>query len=122
MTHSATTQSSVMTQYATVSRQNEIKQERELFAKNTDRVRTTVSILTLYDALNETGRHNFVKECIRPDDQTVVSISARVFVPFTKAIGIEKYRAGEVNGYGHWRPISRPKCCWLAFYSDILKN
>ena len=62
-----------------VASQNEIKQERELFAKNTDPMPTTLSILPLYNALNETGRQNFVKECIRPDDRTVVSISARVF-------------------------------------------
>ena len=98
-----------------VASQNEIKQGRELFAKNTDPMPTTLSILRLYNALNETGRQNFVKECIHPDDQTVVSISIRVFRAVDKS-GIEKYRAGEVNGYGDWRHISRPKCCWLAFY------
>ena len=71
-----------LTGYAEICRvasQNEIKQERELFAKNTDPMPTTVSILRLYNALNETDRHNLIKECIRPDDQAVVSISARVF-------------------------------------------
>ena len=107
-----------MTGYAEICRvasQNEIKQERELFAKNTDPMPTTLSILRLYNALNETGRQNFLKECIHPDDQTVVSISIRVFRAVDKS-GIEKYSAGEVNGYGDWRHISRPKCCWLAFY------